>query len=71
MSRAAVIQRIESLTEVEFERVAPYLEADLEAADDLPDLRAEIERGEESARSEPLLEHETVMAMGRARLRAS
>lgn len=32
MIRAAVIQRIESLTDAEFERVAPDLEADLDAA---------------------------------------
>jgi hypothetical protein len=71
MTRADVLQRIQSLTESEFDRILPYLQADLDAADDLPDLSAEIARGEESARTEPLLEHETVMAMGRARLRAS
>ncbi len=71
MSRADVVQRIESLTDEAFDRIAPYLEADLDAADEMPDLRAEIERGLESARTEPLLDHEAVMAMGRARLRAS
>jgi hypothetical protein len=71
MTRAAMLQRIESLTEDEFERVEPYLAADLDLAADLPDLRAEIERGLESALTEPLLDHETVMAMGRARLRIS
>jgi hypothetical protein len=33
-------------------------------------IRGEIARGEESARTEPLLDHESVMAMGRAWLRA-
>ena len=70
MTRADVLQRIEHLTDSEFDRVAPYIEADLDAANALPDLRDEIARGEESARTEPLLDHETVMAMGRARLRA-
>jgi hypothetical protein len=71
MTRADVLQRIQSLTESEFEQVLPYLQADLDAAPELPDLRAEIVRGEESARAEPLLDHEAVMAMGRARLRTS
>jgi len=71
MTRAAFLQRIESLTEPDFERIAPYLEAELDAAADLPDLREAIELGQESARTEPLLDHEAVMAMGRARLRAS
>jgi hypothetical protein len=70
MTRADVLQRIQGLTESELERVRPYLEADLDVADELPDLRGEIERGEESARIEPLLDHESVMAMGWARLRA-
>ena len=70
MTRADVLQRIQGLTNSEFERVLPYLEADLDVADELPDLSGEIARGEESARTEPLLDHESVMAMGRARLRA-
>lgn len=71
MTRAAMLKRIERLSEDEFERVEPYLTADLEVAEDLPDLRAEIELGIQSAQTEPLLDHDTVMAMGRARLRAS
>ncbi|MFO0756054.1 MAG: hypothetical protein U0359_06165 [Byssovorax sp.] len=71
MSRAAILRRIESLTDDELERVAPYLEADLETAKDLPDVMRAITLGPESARTEPLLDHETVMAMGRARLRSS
>jgi hypothetical protein len=71
MTRAEVLDRIRGLSDGDLERVLPYLEADLDAAADLPDLREEIERGEESARTEPLLDHESVMAMGRARLRAT
>ena len=71
MTRADVLQRIESLTDDDLNRVAPYLEADLDAVADLPALRDAIEGGMESARTEPLLDHEAVMAMGRARLRAS
>jgi hypothetical protein len=71
MTRAGLLQRIESLTDDELDRVAPYLEADLDAVADLPSLREAIEGGVESARTEPLFDHESVMAMGRARLRAS
>jgi hypothetical protein len=77
MTRTDALRRIETLTDDEFDRVAPYLEADLDAVEnglaDVDDagLRRAIELGSESARTEPLLDHETVMAMGRARLRAS
>jgi len=71
MTRAALLQRIDSLSDDEFDRVAPFIEADLDAVDALPELYEEIRRGQESARTEPLLDHDAVMAMGRARLRTS
>jgi hypothetical protein len=67
MTRAEVLERIESLTDEEFDRVAPYLEADLDAADDLPDMMDAIARGRESARTEPLLDDDAVFAMARDR----
>ena len=59
MRRAAVPQHLESLTDDERDAVAYAVE-----------LREAIERGLESARTEPLLDHDAVMAMGRARLAA-
>jgi hypothetical protein len=73
MARAAVIRRIESLTEDEFDRVVPYLEADLDAAraglleGDTADLLRAVENGRTSARTEPLLDNDAVFAMARAR----
>ena len=68
MNRRDLIERIESLSDEEIERVGPYLEADLDALVDLDELREEVARGRESARTEPLVEHEDVIAMVRERL---
>ena len=67
MSRAAVLHRIESLTDDEFAHVEPYLEADLDAADDRAAMRREIDLGLESARTEPLIDNDEVFAMARRR----
>ena len=68
MNRRELIERIEALSEDEIERVGPYLEADLDALVDLDELRAELARGRESARAEPLLDHDEVVRMVRERL---
>ena len=77
MTRTAVIQRIESLTDDEFERVAPYLQADLDAVDavdaanrkieDTYSLQRAVTLGRQSARTEPLLDDDSVFVMARDR----
>jgi len=73
MTRTAVIQRIESLTDDVFARVAPYLEADLDAAgaglldEDALSLQRAVTLGRESARTEPLIDDDAVFAMARQR----
>ena len=75
MTRAAFLRKIESLTDDEIERVAPYLEAGLDAiredfpAEDMADLLRAVELGRESARTEPLLDNDAVFAMARERSR--
>lgn len=61
MTRAQLIQRIQSLSEDELSRVAPYLEADLDALADLAGLIEEIRLARESERTEPLLADEDVL----------
>jgi hypothetical protein len=68
VKRRDLIERIESLSDEEIERVGPYLEADLDALVDLDELRGEVARGRESVRTEPLLSHEEVVSMVRERL---
>ncbi len=59
-NRAELIERIKSLSDDEMERVAPYIEADLDAVDDLDALYAEIAEGRKSAQTEPLLDDDAV-----------
>jgi hypothetical protein len=65
-AKAALIDRIEALSEDEFNRVAPYLEADLESVADLGELKAAVEAGRRSAQSEPLVDDAQVRAEARA-----
>jgi hypothetical protein len=60
-NRSEIIDRIEALSDDEIEKVGPYLHADLDAVRDLDALRAEIDRGRESARAEELLEDDVVV----------
>jgi hypothetical protein len=60
MTRNDLIDRIKNLSEEELRRVGPYLAADLDALEDLDELKAEVARGRESARQEPLLDDEAV-----------
>lgn len=68
VNRRELIQRIDSLSDAEMERIGPYLEADLDALVDLDDLRSEVARGRESARTEPLLDDAEVALQVLARL---
>jgi hypothetical protein len=68
MTKSELIKRLESLTDDQFSAVAPYLEADLEAADDLPALISEVEAGRESRDAEPLLTTRQTLAKARQRL---
>ena len=56
MTREDLLEKVRNLTDEQFERVAPFLEADLESADDLVELLREIEEGRRSAQDEPLLD---------------
>jgi hypothetical protein len=68
MTRSQALRRIETLTEEQWRRAAPYLEADLEAAEgDMADLLGAVDVGRESARTEPLLDNDAVFAMARDR----
>lgn len=61
MTRTQLIDRIQALSETDLARVAPFLEADLDALADLDDLREEVRKGRESARIQPLLEDDEVV----------
>jgi hypothetical protein len=73
MTRAAFLRKIETLTDEEIERVAPYLEAGLDAiregipAEEVADLLRAVQLGRESARTEPLIDNDAVFVMARAR----
>ncbi len=68
MTRSQLIARIQSLSEADLARIAPYLQADLDAVADLEDVRAEVARGRSIAASEPLLDDEQVVESVRSRL---
>lgn len=61
MTRSQLIDRIQALSEADLARVAPFLEADLDALVDLDDLREEVRKARESARTQPLVEDEAVV----------
>jgi hypothetical protein len=67
-AKAALIHRIEALSEEEFDRIAPYIEADLDSASELDELRTAVQAGRQSAQSEPLATDERVRADARALL---
>ncbi len=45
MTKAELLKRLEGLTESEFSKVAPYIEADLAPGSDLPALAIAIAEG--------------------------
>jgi hypothetical protein len=69
VTKSQLIERIQGLSDDELEHVGPYLEADLEVLAPDQDLVAEIERGQASARTEPLLDNRTALEQAAARLR--
>ena len=68
MTRIQLIERIQALSEADLARVAPFIEADLDAAADLDDLRDEVRRARESAATAPLLDDDTVVDAVQRRL---
>lgn len=68
MTRQDLIRKLGALTEEEYARVAPFLEADLDAVEDLAALHVEIEAGRESARTQPVLDAKDVYARVRKAL---
>jgi hypothetical protein len=68
-ARATLIERIASLSEDDFARVAPYIEADLEAAPDFDALLTAINEGRLSARIDPLHDDVDVRREARAVIR--
>ncbi len=69
VTKSQLIERIQELSDEELEQVGPYLEADLEALAPNQDLVAEIERGQASAQTEPLLDNHLALQQATARLR--
>lgn len=68
MSRDELIRKLGRLSEAQFAEVAPFLEADLDAVDELATLHQEIEAGRRSAKDEPLLDAREVYARARKAL---
>jgi len=60
VTKEDLIRRLKGLSKGRFAEVAPFIEADLEAADDLAALRKEIRAGRRSAAAQPLLEAQAV-----------
>ena len=60
MTREDLIRRLRALSEKQFARIAPFLQADVKAVDELVDLHREIKAGRRSAKTEPILEAKDV-----------
>jgi hypothetical protein len=69
VTKSQLIERIQALSDDELEQVGPYLEADLEVLGPDGDLALEIERGQASARTEPLLDNRTALEQAASLLR--
>lgn len=68
MTKEDLIKRLKGLSKGRFAKVAPFIEADLDAADDLASLHKEIEAGRRSAATQPILEAKDVYARVRQAL---
>ena len=68
MTKEDLIQKLRALPDDQFARLAPFLEADLEAVDDLAALYREVDAGRQSATAEPVLEAADVYARVRQAL---
>lgn len=62
MTKEDLIKRLKGLSKKQFARIAPFIEADLDVADDLTALLKEIEAGRRSAATQPILEAKDVYA---------
>jgi hypothetical protein len=65
MTKDDLIKRLKGLSKEQFARVAPFIEADLDAADVLAALRKEINAGRRSAATQPILDAKDVYARAR------
>lgn len=68
MTKEDLIKRLKGLSKGRFAKVAPFIEADLDAADDLAALHEEIEAGRHSAATQPILDAKYVYARVRQAL---
>lgn len=68
VTKEDLIKRLKDLSDARFTQIAPFIEADLDAVDDLAALHKEIEAGRRSAASEPILDAKDVYARVRQAL---
>jgi len=68
MTKEDLIKKLKGLSKGQFAKIAPFIEADIEAADDLAVLHKEIEAGRQSAATQPILEAREVYARVRQAL---
>jgi hypothetical protein len=68
VTKEDLIKKLKGLSKGQFAKVAPFIEADIEAADDLAALHKEIEAGRQSAATQPILEAKEVYARVRQAL---
>ena len=68
MTKEDLIKKLKGLSKGQFAKVAPFIEADIEAADDLAGLHKEIDAGRKSAATQPILEARDVYARVRQAL---
>ena len=68
MTKEDLIKRLLDLSDLRFSQVAPFIEADLDAVDDLAALHKVIEAGRRSAASDPILDAKDVYARARQAL---
>jgi hypothetical protein len=68
VTKEDLIKRLLNLSDLRFSQVAPFIEADLDAVDDLAALHNEIEAGRRSAASDPILDAKDVYARARQAL---
>ena len=60
MTREELIRKLQGLSEEEYKRIAPFLEADLESVEELEAIHREIAAGRRSAETEPILDAKDV-----------
>ena len=68
MTKEDLIKKLKGLSKGQFAKVAPFIEADIDAADDLAALHKEIAAGRYGAATQPILEAKDVYARVRQAL---